>query len=72
MMLGKTIDLKDMESVDAEYYNSLLWIKENDPSGLELTFALDEDSLGIMSQRELKPGGANIPLTNENKNEYIK
>ncbi|KAL0279413.1 UNVERIFIED_CONTAM: hypothetical protein PYX00_000980 [Menopon gallinae] len=71
MMLGKTIDLKDMESVDAEYYNSLLWIKENDPNGLELTFALDEDSLGIMSQRELKPGGANIPLTNENKNEYI-
>lgn len=71
MMLGKQIDLKDMESVDSEYYNSLLWIKENDPSELELTFCLDEDSFGYTSQRELKPDGANIPLTDENKDEYI-
>jgi hypothetical protein len=27
-----------MESVDTEYYKSLLWIKENDPSELGLTF----------------------------------
>jgi len=72
MMLGKTIDLKDMESVDSEYYNSLLWIKENDPSELELTFCVDEESFGHFSQRELKPDGANIPLTNENKDEYIR
>nr|CAD7569856.1 unnamed protein product [Timema californicum] len=71
MMLGKPIDLKDMESVDSEYYNSLLWIKENDPSELELTFCVDEESFGRFSQRELKPDGANIPLTNENKDEYI-
>ncbi|XP_044735913.1 E3 ubiquitin-protein ligase NEDD4 isoform X5 [Chrysoperla carnea] len=71
MMLGKTIDLKDMESVDSEYYNSLLWIKENDPSELELTFCVDEDSFGQTSQRELKPNGANIPLDNLNKDEYI-
>ncbi|XP_059479137.1 E3 ubiquitin-protein ligase NEDD4 isoform X4 [Neocloeon triangulifer] len=71
MMLGKQIDLKDMESVDSEYYNSLLWIKENDPSELELTFCVDEDSFGHTSQRELKPNGANIALTNENKDEYI-
>ena len=38
MMLGKHIELKDMESVDTEYYKSLLWIKENDPNELELTF----------------------------------
>ncbi|XP_015603684.1 E3 ubiquitin-protein ligase Nedd-4 isoform X2 [Cephus cinctus] len=71
MMLGKTIDLKDMESVDSEYYNSLLWIKENDPSELELTFCVDEESFGHTSQRELKLNGANIPLTDENKDEYI-
>ncbi|EEB13366.1 E3 ubiquitin-protein ligase Nedd-4, putative [Pediculus humanus corporis] len=71
MMLEKPIDLKDMESVDSEYYNSLLWIKENDPSELELTFSIDEDSLGMTSQRELKPGGANIAVTDENKDEYI-
>lgn len=72
MMLNKTIDLKDMESVDSEYYNSLLWIKENDPIELELTFSVVEDSLGIKTQRELKPGGANIPVSNENKDEYIR
>ncbi|XP_018376219.1 PREDICTED: E3 ubiquitin-protein ligase NEDD4 isoform X4 [Trachymyrmex cornetzi] len=71
MMLGKPIDLKDMESVDSEYYNSLLWIKENDPSELELTFSLDEESFGHTSQRDLKPDGANIPLIDENKDEYI-
>ena len=27
MMLAKPIELKDMESVDSEYYNSLMWIK---------------------------------------------
>lgn len=72
MMLGKPIELKDMESVDSEYYKSLLWIKENDPFELELTFALDEDSFGSTSQHELKPNGANIPVTQENKDEYIR
>ncbi|XP_008195852.1 E3 ubiquitin-protein ligase Nedd-4 isoform X3 [Tribolium castaneum] len=72
MMLGKTIDLKDMESVDSEYYKSLLWIKENDPSGLDLTFSVDEESLGHTTVHELIEGGANIPLDNTNKDDYIK
>lgn len=72
MMLQKSIDLKDMESVDTEYYNSLMWIKENDPRILELTFCLDEDVFGQKSQHELKTGGANIEVSNENKDEYIK
>ncbi|XP_014243563.1 E3 ubiquitin-protein ligase Nedd-4 isoform X2 [Cimex lectularius] len=72
MMLGKNIELKDMESVDSEYYNSLLWIKENDPAELGLTFSVDEDTLGHTCQRELKPNGGNIPLTQENKDEYIR
>lgn len=72
MMLEKPIDLKDMESVDSEYYKSLLWIKENDPSDLDLTFSVDEESFGHTSVHELKPGGANIPLDNSNKDEYIK
>lgn len=72
MMLGKTIELLDMESVDLEYYNSLMWIKENDPSELYLTFSVDEEQFGKTIQRELKPGGANIPVDNDNKDEYIK
>lgn len=72
MMLSKSIDLKDMESVDSEYYKSLLWIKENDPSGLDLTFSVDEESFGHTTVHELIEGGANIPLDNPNKDEYIK
>lgn len=72
MMLEKSIDLKDMEAVDMEYYNSLLWIKENDPSELMLTFCVDEELFGTKNQRELKPNGAEIDVTNENKDEYIK
>jgi len=72
MMLEKPIELKDMESVDSEYFNSLVWIKENDPLELDLNFAVDEESFGKTFQIELKPNGTNIPVTNENKHEYIK
>lgn len=72
MMLGKAILLKDMESVDTEYFNSLKWIMENDPLELDLRFSIDEDLFGQIEQRELKPKGANIPVTQENKQEYIE
>lgn len=71
MMLGKPIGLRDMESVDSEYYNSLLWIMENDPAVLDLRFSIDEDLFGQMQQRDLKPGGSEISVTQENKMEYI-
>ena len=72
LILGKVIDLKDMESVDTEYYNSLLWIKENDPAELDLEFQVEEEQFGAMVSKELKPGGAKISVTNENKDEYIR
>ncbi|XP_050691858.1 E3 ubiquitin-protein ligase NEDD4-like isoform X5 [Eriocheir sinensis] len=72
MMLSKPIELKDMESVDSEYYNSLLWIQENDPADLDLTFSVDEETFGRTTSHNLKENGLNIPVTNENKNEYIE
>uniref|UniRef100_A0A182QWG1 E3 ubiquitin-protein ligase n=1 Tax=Anopheles farauti TaxID=69004 RepID=A0A182QWG1_9DIPT len=72
MMLQKPIDLKDMEAVDTEYYNSLVWIKENDPSELMLTFCVDEETFGQTTQHELLPNGADIDVTNDNKDEYIR
>ena len=35
MLLDKPMKLADMQSVDAEYYNSLTWIKDNDPVDLD-------------------------------------
>ncbi|XP_036385338.1 E3 ubiquitin-protein ligase NEDD4-like isoform X2 [Megalops cyprinoides] len=71
MMLGKQITLKDMESVDSEYYNSLKWILENDPTDLDLRFCIDEDNFGQTYQVDLKPSGSEMIVTNENKKEYI-
>uniref|UniRef100_A0A4W3GGE2 E3 ubiquitin-protein ligase n=1 Tax=Callorhinchus milii TaxID=7868 RepID=A0A4W3GGE2_CALMI len=71
MMLQKAITLKDMESVDSEYYNSLMWILENDPTDLDLRFTVDEELFGQTQQHELKPGGSEILITNKNKKEYI-
>uniref|UniRef100_A0A672SCC1 HECT-type E3 ubiquitin transferase n=1 Tax=Sinocyclocheilus grahami TaxID=75366 RepID=A0A672SCC1_SINGR len=71
MMLVKQITLNDMESVDSEYYNSLKWILENDPTELDLRFCIDEDNFGQTYQVDLKPSGSDMVVTNDNKKEYI-
>eukprot|EP00066_Takifugu_rubripes_P019350 XP_011608616.1 PREDICTED: E3 ubiquitin-protein ligase NEDD4 isoform X2 [Takifugu rubripes] len=71
MMLQKPITLQDMESVDSEYFNSLMWILENDPTDLDLMFTVDEELFGQTHQHELKSGGTDIIVTNDNKKEYI-
>lgn len=35
-----------MSLQDSEYYNSLKWILENDPTELDLRFCIDEDNFG--------------------------
>ena len=42
-LLGKPVDYRDVEWVDPEYYKSLCWILENDPSPLDLTFSAEAD-----------------------------
>ncbi|KAM3720357.1 E3 ubiquitin-protein ligase NEDD4-like [Dirofilaria immitis] len=71
MMLGKPITLNDMESVDNEYFNSLIYIKDNNPKDLDLHFAVDEDVFGQMNSVELRNGGAEEKVTDANKDEYI-
>lgn len=71
MMLQKPITLQDMESVDSEYFNSLMWILENDPEDLDMRFTIDEELFGQTHQHDLKPGGSEIVVTNETKDEYI-
>ncbi|XP_066923959.1 E3 ubiquitin-protein ligase NEDD4-like isoform X2 [Clytia hemisphaerica] len=71
MMLNKKITLTDLESVDSEYHNSLVWLLENDPEDLDLRFQVEEEVFGEVVSRDLKPGGEDIPVTNANKREYI-
>ncbi len=50
-----------------------LWIRDNniEECGLEMFFSVDWELLGEIKQHELKPGGADIAVTEENKNEYL-
>ncbi|XBW37541.1 hypothetical protein QEN19_003121 [Hanseniaspora menglaensis] len=73
MLLKKKVGLQDMESVDHEVYNSLKWMMENSIDGiLDLTFAVDDEVFGEIVQVELKPGGKDIEVTDENKKEYVE
>ncbi len=49
MLLSKSITLADMESVDREYYQSLKYILDNDPTELDLYFVVSEEVLGEVS-----------------------
>ncbi|XP_078400626.1 NEDD4-like E3 ubiquitin-protein ligase WWP2 isoform X1 [Cetorhinus maximus] len=73
-MLNKKPTMKDLESIDPEFYNSLLWIKENnvEECGLELYFAQDMEILGKVTTHELKKDGENIMVIEENKEEYMR
>uniref|UniRef100_A0A667YQW0 E3 ubiquitin-protein ligase n=1 Tax=Myripristis murdjan TaxID=586833 RepID=A0A667YQW0_9TELE len=72
-MLNKKPTLKDLESIDPEFYNSIVWVKENSLAecGVELYFAQDMEILGKVSTHQLKDDGENELVTEENKEEYI-
>ncbi|KAJ2693426.1 hypothetical protein H4R19_006014, partial [Coemansia spiralis] len=71
MILKKPITLEDMQSVDADIYRSLKWTLENDISEMGFTFTVDDDRFGQRVEVELKPGGAEIDVTEENKQEFV-
>uniref|UniRef100_A0A4W5RU66 HECT-type E3 ubiquitin transferase n=1 Tax=Hucho hucho TaxID=62062 RepID=A0A4W5RU66_9TELE len=73
-ILNKPLALKDLESIDTEFYNSLIWIKDNnlEECGLEMFFSVDKEILGEVTTHELKPDGGNVLVTEENKEEYIR
>uniref|UniRef100_A0A8C3A7L6 E3 ubiquitin-protein ligase n=1 Tax=Cyclopterus lumpus TaxID=8103 RepID=A0A8C3A7L6_CYCLU len=72
-MLDKKPTLKDLESIDPEFFNSIMWVKENnlEECGVELYFAQDMEILGKVSTHQLKDDGENELVTEENKEEYI-
>jgi len=65
--------MKDIESIDPEFYNSLIWVRDNniEDCGLEMFFSVDFELLGEIKPHDLKPGGADIQVTEENKEEYL-
>ena len=72
-ILGKTVSIKDMETLDLDYYKSLLWMLENDITEIITeTFSVETDDFGVTEVVDLTENGRNIPVTDENKHEYVQ
>ncbi|KAF8798976.1 HECT-domain-containing protein [Phlegmacium glaucopus] len=72
MILGKHMSLVDLEAVDADLHRSLGWMLENDITDvLDETFTTTEERFGELVTIDLKPGGEAIPVTEQNKKEYV-
>ena len=73
MVVTKKIALSDLESVDAELHRSMKWLLENDITDvIEETFSLQEERFGELVTIELKPGGVDIEVTEDNKQEFVE
>nr|XP_031535462.1 E3 ubiquitin-protein ligase HECW1 [Vicugna pacos] len=72
-LLRLPCDLSDLEYLDEEFHQSLQWMKDNNITDiLDLTFTVNEEVFGQVTERELKSGGANTQVTEKNKKEYIE
>jgi hypothetical protein len=63
-----------VQAIDPDYYKALCQILEVPlvDLGLDLTFSCEADSFGVVQVHDLIPNGRNIPVTDENKMEYIQ
>lgn len=68
-LIFRPMSLSDLESVDREFHQSLCWVQERDISVemLDLTFSVTEEVCGHAVEKELKPGGQRIFVTERNK-----
>ena len=72
-LLGKAVSIKDMETLDLDYYKSLMWLLENDVQDIITeTFSVETDAFGEKEIVDLREDGRNIQVTDENKHEYVQ
>ncbi|MCJ1250646.1 hypothetical protein MMC30_007874 [Trapelia coarctata] len=72
-ILGKPVSIKDMETLDLDYYKSLLWMLENDIADIITeTFSIETEEFGVTTIVDLIENGRNIPVTEDNKQEYVQ
>lgn len=75
-MLGMPVTLSDMQDTDLDVHRSLLWVLETTledaDDGPGLTFVADYDRFGEVVSHELIPGGADTPVDESNKHEFVR
>nr|GAT53416.1 HECT-domain-containing protein [Mycena chlorophos] len=71
--LGKQSYLDDLQSLDPELYNGLVFLKNytGNPEDLALNFTVATEDFGVTKTINLIPNGSNIPVTKENRLQYI-
>ena len=73
MILHKKIAIQDLESVDAGLHRGLTWMLENDITDvIEDTFSITEEHFGEVVTVDLKEGGKDIEVTEDNKKDYVE
>jgi len=72
IMTGEPLCFSDLEDFDNEFYNNMKWCLENDVDCLMTTFVAETDYFGKPLEVELIEGGKTIPVTNQNKREYVE
>ncbi|XP_067942124.1 E3 ubiquitin-protein ligase HACE1-like [Watersipora subatra] len=73
-ILGIPVNYRDVESIDPEYARNLQWILDNDITdlNLDLTFSVENNAFGVQEMIALKKDGSKLPVTEENKKEYVQ
>ena len=46
LSMCRPFSLSDIEGIDVSFYNSLVYLQENDPEDLQLTFSVEEECFG--------------------------
>lgn len=72
-ILSLPITFSDLEFVDSDVYKNLLWVQQNeDVESLGLYFTVDYQFNKYKTTYELIPGGSEVPVTDENKQQYLE
>ncbi|XP_065905816.1 ubiquitin-protein ligase E3C-like isoform X2 [Dysidea avara] len=67
----RSVDIHHLASLDPQLYRNLLSLKETSVADLYLTFSNTSNSMGNVQTIDLKPNGSALPVTDDNKFEYI-
>jgi E3 ubiquitin-protein ligase HUWE1 len=72
-LIGETVAIDDLIDIDDGLHKAMKWLLDNSVSSLpdEMFFVADKQDIGLHQQIELKPNGAAIPVTDENKAEFV-
>ncbi|KAJ2959303.1 hypothetical protein NQZ79_g5236 [Umbelopsis isabellina] len=72
-LLGRNVFIEQLQELDADMFRNLMFLKryEGDVGDLCLTFSADMDFFNETKTVDLKYNGRDIPVTNDNRIEYI-